>query len=95
MSDKSFQIPSLDKYAVNARLVPALIVLLPVGLSLAGLFPEKFLGWDLIVWLGTSAALGIFLAQLARYGCKRKEPELYALMEISKNGGTYASNSHI
>lgn len=72
-----FQIPSVDKHTTNARLIPAFIVLLPIGLSLASLFPEKFAGWDLIVWLGTSTGLGIFLEQLARDGGKRKEPELY------------------
>lgn len=77
MGDKPFQIFSLDKYAFNARLVPALIVLLPVGVSLASLFPEKFVGWDLMVWLATSTGLAVFLEQLARDRGRRKEPELF------------------
>ena len=70
-------IPTLDKYAVNARLIPALIVLLPLGLSLICLFPDKFAGWDLIVWLGASGGLAVFLEQLARDKGKGKEPSLY------------------
>lgn len=78
-SNKPNPVQFVDKYAFNARIVPALIVLLPIGLSLATLFPNKFAGWDIIVWLGTSAGLAIFLEQLARDRGKRKEPELYRL----------------
>jgi len=60
-SDKLDPVRFVDKYAFNARIVPALIVLLPIGLSLATLFPNKFAGWDIIVWLGTSAGLAVFL----------------------------------
>lgn len=70
-------LPTLDKYAFNARLIPALIVLLPIGLSLISLFPSKFAGWDLIVWLGTSGGLAIFLENLARDKGKEKESGLY------------------
>lgn len=79
MGDKLNQTKCIDKYALHARVFPAFIVLLPVGLSLAALFPEKFAGWDIIVWLGTSAGLAIFLEQLARDRGKRKEPELFNL----------------
>jgi hypothetical protein len=71
--------PSFDKYSLNARLIPALIVLLPIGLSLASLFPEKFLGWDLIVWLATSSGMAVFLEQLARDKGKSKQPVLFTL----------------
>lgn len=71
--------PSFDKYSVNARLIPALIVLLPIGLSLASLFPQKFLGWDLIVWLGTSSGMAVFIEQLARDKGKSKQPDLFSL----------------
>ena len=71
--------PTFDKYTVNARLIPALIVLLPIGLSLASLFPKKFLGWDLIVWLGTSSGMAIFLEQLARDKGKSKQSDLFTL----------------
>ena len=75
--DKPNSIRFVDKYAFNARIVPALIVLLPMGLSLATLFPSGFAGWDVLVWLGTSAGLAIFLEQLARDSGRRKEPQLY------------------
>jgi hypothetical protein len=71
--------PAFDKYSVNARLIPALIVLLPIGISLASLFPQKFLGWDLIVWLGTSSGLAVFLEQLARDKGRSKQSDLFAL----------------
>lgn len=70
-------LPGFDKYSVNARLIPALIVLLPIGLSAASLFPQKFLGWDLIVWLGASSGIGIFLEQLVRDKGKAKEFYLF------------------
>jgi hypothetical protein len=70
---------SFDKYSVYARLIPALIVLLPVGLSIVCIFPQKFIGWDLLVWLGTSCGMAIFLEQLARDKGKVKEPKLYEI----------------
>lgn len=71
--------PGFDKYSVNARLIPALIVLLPIGLSLASLFPQKFHGWDIIVWLGTSSGMAVFLEQLARDKGLSKQPYLFSL----------------
>lgn len=68
-----------DKYSVNARLIPALIVLLPIGLSLASLFPQKFHGWDVIVWLGTSSGMAIFLEHLARDKGRAKQPYLFSM----------------
>jgi hypothetical protein len=76
-SDKSSTLFSLDKYAFNARVIPALLVLLPIGISIASLFPEKFAGWDLIVWLGTSAGLAVFLEQLARDRGLHRQEELF------------------
>lgn len=70
---------SFDKYSIYARLVPALIVLLPVGLSIVCLFPQKFIGWDLLVWLGTSCGMAVFIEQLARDRGKKKEPELFEM----------------
>ena len=76
-SDKSSKLFSLDKYACNARVVPALLVLFPIGISIACLFPEKLAGWDLIVWLGTSAGLAVFLEQLARDRGLHRQEELF------------------
>ena len=66
-------LPSFDKYSVHARLVPAFLVLLPLGLSIVSLFPDKFVGWDFIVWLGTSSGLAVLLEQLSRDQGKAKE----------------------
>lgn len=71
--------PEFDRYSVNARLIPALIVLLPIGLSLASLFPQKFHGWDLIVWLGTSSGMAVFLEQLARDKGRSRQSHLFSL----------------
>ena len=68
---------TLDRYSIKARIVPALIVLLPLGLALICIFPEKFAGWDLMVWLGTSGGLAVFLEQLARDRGKEKEVTLF------------------
>ncbi|MEW6531470.1 MAG: hypothetical protein AB1473_11580 [Thermodesulfobacteriota bacterium] len=73
-------LPSFDKYSIHARLVPAFLVLLPLGLSIVCLFPEKFAGWDFIVWLGTSSGLAVLLEQLARDQGKRKERRLFELL---------------
>jgi hypothetical protein len=72
-------LPSFDKYSIHARLVPAFLVLMPLGLSIVCLFPEKFAGWDFIVWLGTSSGLAVLLEQLARDRGKAKESRLFSL----------------
>lgn len=71
--------PSFDKYSLHARLFPALIVLLPVGFTIACFFPDKFIGWDFLVGLATAGGISIFLEQLARDQGKVKEPILYKM----------------
>ncbi len=73
MSQKLF-----DAYTFKARVIPALIVLLPFGLALASLFPKKFVGWDVLVWLLSNAGLAFFLEQFARDLGKRKELKLFS-----------------
>ena len=86
----------LDKYSLKARLIPALLVLLPLCVSLASIFPTKFAGWDLIVWLGTSMGLGIFLEQLARDCGITKQRNLFkkwqgepAVLVLRHSDGTF------
>jgi len=70
---------SFDKYSLNARLYPALILFLPIGLSVASFFPEKFTGCDLLVATITTCGLSFFLENLARDQGKKKESELFEL----------------
>ncbi len=68
---------SFDKYTRNARLMPALITFMPVCLSVASLFPDKFAGWDLLIGIITTLGLTVLLEHLARDLGKKKEPGLF------------------
>ncbi|MBI4445359.1 MAG: hypothetical protein HY645_05555 [Acidobacteria bacterium] len=67
----------IDRYTFRARLQPALLVALPLGLTTMAWFPAGVAGWDvlwgLIVWSGGTA----LLAQIGRDGGKKKEPRLF------------------
>lgn len=67
----------IDKYTFRARLQPALLVALPLGLTTMAWFPAGVAGWDilwgLIVWSGGTA----LLAQIGRDRGKAKEPKLF------------------
>jgi hypothetical protein len=68
----------LDLYTVRARLLPALIAALPLGIATLAWFPTGILGWGavwaLIVWSGGT----VLLAEVGRDAGKRKEPGLFA-----------------
>lgn len=70
---------TLDKYTVRARLLPALLVALPIGLAAMAWFPDGILGWKavsgLLIWSGGT----VLLAQIARDAGKRKELRLFQL----------------
>jgi len=67
-----------DAYTARARLLPALIVALPLGIATLAWFPNGVLGWGaiwaLIVWSGGT----VLLAEVGRDAGKRKEPALFA-----------------
>lgn len=44
---------------------------------MASLFPGKFAGWDLIVWLGMTCGMTVFLEQLGRDKGLEKEARLF------------------
>ncbi len=67
-----------DHYTRQARLFPALLVMLPIGFAIVAWFPEKFLGWGLLLGVATSCGLTALFAQIGRDLGKRKEPKLYA-----------------
>jgi hypothetical protein len=68
---------NLDPYDLRARVVPALIVALPVSLAVVAWFPDRFIGWGILVGLLTGSGAYVLLAQLARDNGKRKEPQLF------------------
>ena len=72
-------ITSFDKYTLNARLYPALIVFLPIGFTVAGFFPEKFSGFDFLIAILTTFGLSFFLENLARDQGKKKEDSLFRI----------------
>jgi hypothetical protein len=91
---------SFDKYALYARVLPGLIVILPIGFGIISLFPQKFLGWDILVGLGTSFGMSVFIAELARDKGKQKQSELYqswggepTTLMLRHNGSTLDSIS--
>lgn len=69
---------AFDSYTRRARLEPAMITALPLGLATLAWFPEGIVGWglfwSLIAWSGGTA----LLAQIAREAGKRKEEHLFA-----------------
>jgi len=67
-----------DIYSLQARLVPALLVIAPVILGLVAWFPQKFQGWNLLVALVPGLGLAVLLAHLARDLGKKKEHKLFA-----------------
>lgn len=68
----------LDPYARQARLAPALIVLLPAILLIMGWFPASWTMWGAIISVAASCGFIFFLAQIARDRGKRLEPRLFA-----------------
>jgi len=68
----------LDRYTLQARLLPMFILLLPIGLVLLVWYPATS------VWVGALEALGVpmvltaLLSQLGRDLGKKKEPALFA-----------------
>src|SRR5437867_2641219 len=68
-----------DRYTLRARLLPALIVVLPVGLSVAAWFPSRFPGWGILAGMITAGGFAALLAQLARDQGKKKESDLFAV----------------
>lgn len=69
---------NFDDYNRKARLAPALLVSLPIALTVIAFFPNHFWSWggvaSLLAWFGILK----LLAQLARDMGKAKEEELYA-----------------
>ena len=69
----------LDTYARRARLQPALLVALPLGIAVLAWFPKGLTEWGVFAGLLTSAGGTALLARLARIRGKRLESELFEL----------------
>ena len=71
--------PSFDRYTIEARLLPVLVVFLPIGAVVFGLFPVDKLERGVISGLLTSFGFTALLSQLGRHQGKKKEPLLYKI----------------
>jgi len=69
----------LDRYTIQARLLPVLLVFLPIGATIFGLFPVDKAEWALMSGLLTSFGFTALLSQLGRDQGKKKEPLLYQI----------------
>src|SRR5229473_2779149 len=68
----------LDPYSRQARLAPALVVIVPVVLLVMVWFPASWSVWGALVSVACSCGLMFLLSQIARDRGKQKEPDLYA-----------------
>ena len=67
----------MDQYDRRARLIPALLVLLPAALAVVALAPDAIVGWSGGVALVVQAGGSFLLAQIVGDIGKRKEPALF------------------
>src|SRR6516225_1850707 len=67
----------MDQYDRNARLKPALLVILPAALAVIALAPESVLGWSGGIALIVQAGGSFLLAQIVGDIGKKKEPKLF------------------
>jgi len=68
---------SLDTYTLRARLTPALLVVLPIGIEIIALYPFELTGWNLLLGVFVTCGGTSLLSQLARDRGKKKEPALW------------------
>jgi len=71
----------VDPYTIRARLFPALIAALPLGIATLAWFPNGLFGWG-PVWVLFAWSGGTFLlSEIGRDAGKRKETKLFALWQ--------------
>lgn len=66
-----------DSYSLKVRLLPVLLVFLPLGMVVMAWFPGNQKTYGLLIGLTTTCVLTVFLSELGRDQGKRKEPELF------------------
>ncbi len=69
---------TFDAYTLQARLMPVLIAVFPVGMALATWLPGQSVTWNFLGTVILTFGLTALLAQVGRDRGKRKEPELFA-----------------
>jgi hypothetical protein len=69
----------IDTYVRRARLQPALLAVLPIGIAVLAWFPKGLTEWGVFAGLLTSAGGTAFLARVARIRGKKLEPKLFEL----------------
>lgn len=67
----------LDTYTRRARLQPALLAALPIGVAVLAWFPKGLTEWGAFAGLLTSAGVTALLSRLARIRGKRLESKLF------------------
>lgn len=67
----------MDQYDRRARLMPALLVILPAAFTVIALVPDEVLGWGGGIALIFQAGASFLLAQMVGDIGKRKEPKLF------------------
>ena len=68
----------LDPYSRQARLQPALMVVVPAAILIVVWFPALLSVWGVVLTVASGCGITILLSQIARDRGKRREPELYA-----------------
>jgi hypothetical protein len=66
-----------DQYTIRARIVPSLLIALPVGLVALACFPNGLSSWNAAWGLGVWGVASVLLGQLGRHAGRRKEPRLF------------------
>ena len=69
----------MDQYDRNARLKPALLVVLPAALAIVALAPDAIVGWGGGIALIVQAGGSMLLAQVVGDIGKKKEPKLFSI----------------
>jgi hypothetical protein len=72
------QLNFLDSYTLQARIAPAVVVMLPLGFALGSWFPGNSIGRDSLIVAIVTLGLAPLIAQLGREFGRRKEQELFA-----------------
>src|SRR4029079_10228447 len=69
----------MDQYDRNARLKPALLIVLPAALAVVVLAPDAIVGWGGGIALIVQAGGSVLLAQIVGDVGKKTEPKLFSM----------------
>lgn len=74
---EKINLTGIDRFTIQARILPLIVIVLPVCLSVAGLVSPEELKTGILTGSLTGLALMAMIAQLGRDLGKRKEPRLF------------------